>query len=63
MMSGLKKNTKVCFPSYLELLPRGCHTRSYSIKGLFTWRSGPWVGEVTRLSGVTRLFIQFLILF
>ena len=31
------------------------------IKGLFTWggggRGGPQVGEVTRLGGVTRLFI------
>ena len=26
-------------------------------KGLFTWRWGPQVGEVTRLGGVTRLSI------
>ena len=27
---------------------------SIFIKGLFTWRWGPQVGEVTRLGGVTR---------
>ena len=63
MMSGLKKILKSTSQVILNCFHVDVTTRSYSIKGLFTWRSGPWVGEVTRLSGVTRLFIQFLILF
>ena len=35
-------------------IKKSSHTYS---KGPFTWRWGPQVGVVTRLGGVTRLFI------
>ena len=34
-----------------------CHGLCVMTKGLFTWRGGPQVGEVTRLGVVTRLSI------